>query len=339
MSLPRACHHHPPTATATATATAAAELICQSHARARHFLPVPTIKRQIDAASYCKLNTLHIHFVDSDSFAIESSTFPELSKRGAYASGAPAPRPAYAAAAIYSIKDQEEIVDYARHRGIRIVPEFDLPGHSNVWALALPELFSTCEGGGSADGEWPNSKQLDMADPGVDAFLDKFIGEMAGRFPGGVIHLGGDEVNHNCINASADSAAWIKARGANVTVDPNGGPVGGLDLYVDFERRAHLIAAKYNTSLTTWNDVYTASNETGTRMPANAIVHSWLFGPDGLAWVAKDGYKVLRSYYINGGFSNGGAAKTWEALYNGDPMPAGLTAAQQENFIGAESVM
>ena len=55
--------------------------------------------------------------------------------------------------------------------------------------------------------------QLDMAAPGVDAFLEKFIGEMAQRFPGGVIHLGGDEVRHPCINASADSRAWIKARG------------------------------------------------------------------------------------------------------------------------------
>ena len=107
--------------------------------RARHFLPVSTIFRQIDAASFCKLNTLHIHFIDSDSFAIESSAFPELSKRGAYPSGAPAPRPAYSQPAIYTIKDQEDIVEYARYRGIRIVPEFDLVSTPHPFLIILTQ--------------------------------------------------------------------------------------------------------------------------------------------------------------------------------------------------------
>ena len=93
---------------------------------ARHFLPVDTIKRQIDALSFNKMNVLHWHAVDADSFPMQSTTFPTLSGLGAYADRR---------AATYSPADVQGIVEYARLRGVRVVPEFDVPGHCTSWTL------------------------------------------------------------------------------------------------------------------------------------------------------------------------------------------------------------
>jgi len=89
---------------------------------ARHFLSKVAIKRTIDAMSYNKLNVLHWHITDDESFPIELQSFPEITKTGAYSSDE-----------IFSSADVHEIVKYATEKGIRIIPEIDSPGHCRSW--------------------------------------------------------------------------------------------------------------------------------------------------------------------------------------------------------------
>eukprot|EP01052_Picozoa_sp_SAG31_P004882 SAG31_NODE_207_length_20316_cov_20.465400_12_plen_285_part_00 len=83
----------------------------------RHFLPMPVLKATVDALSYNKMNVLHWHIVDGDSFPFESSTFPSLTRMGAYSENH-----------VYTHEAIAELVAYAKARGVRVMPEFDTPG-------------------------------------------------------------------------------------------------------------------------------------------------------------------------------------------------------------------
>ena len=153
----------------------------------RHFLPVAFIKRVIDGLHASKLNLLHWHLVDSQSFPCGSETFPELAAAGAFAP-----------AAAYAPDDLREIVAYARARGVRVMPEWDVPGHGS-WGFGKPEVMG-CD---------------DVLDPTQDAtydFLNAFFGEMMTIFPDEYVFLGGDEVDHTCWDANPAIAAWLAAR-------------------------------------------------------------------------------------------------------------------------------
>jgi len=106
----------------------------------RHFLPLTVIKAMIGAMSWNKLNVLHWHIVDLDSFPYQSAVLPELSGKGSYT---PFNH-------VYSMNDVKEIVEFGRLRGIRIIPEFDTPGHTASWGPGAGPNFLTscCDGQG-----------------------------------------------------------------------------------------------------------------------------------------------------------------------------------------------
>ena len=96
----------------------------------RHFMPVDVIKRNFDGMAAVKMNVLHLHLTDDQGFRIECKTFPQLHEMGS---------DGY----YYTQEQIKEIIKYADTRGIRVVPEFDIPGHATSWLVALPELAST----------------------------------------------------------------------------------------------------------------------------------------------------------------------------------------------------
>src|SRR5438128_632854 len=148
----------------------------------RHFIPLDVIRRNLDGMKAVKMNVFHWHLSDNQGFRVESKTFPRLHETGSDG--------------LYYTQDEiRSLIAYARDRGIRVVPEFDVPGHSTVWFVGYPELAS-------APGPYEIERRWGILDPAFDPtreqtyeFLDRFIGEMARLFPDRFFHVGGDEVN------------------------------------------------------------------------------------------------------------------------------------------------
>ena len=303
---------------------------------ARHFLPVATLLRAIDALAYNRMNVLHWHAVDADAFPLQLSAYDdELARRGAY----------LYPGATYSAAETAAVVAHGRMRGVRVVLELDLPGHATSWAQGAlpPELFVPCSPG--PNGDWGgHSSVLDVTSEASLAMVNEVMAEVAGRFPSGQLHLGGDEVDFGCLNASASMTAW-RAEHPGCDVQ---------DAHVLFELRLHERAAALGRNLTTWADVWLAVNASRggncsffageqplAELPAGAVAQVWGATPSVADVVRGSQASVVRStgYYLSTGFSTGGRDVLWEDIYNDDPMPAGLTAEQQSRVLGAEAAM
>ncbi|CAG2117024.1 unnamed protein product, partial [Medioppia subpectinata] len=159
----------------------------------RHFLPKNVLLANLDAMAYNKFNVFHWHIVDDQSFPYESKIFPELTQKGAYS-----------ARHVYTQKDIAEIIEYARYRGIRVIPEFDTPGHTQGFGKAFPALLTTCYGDGDnqpftskfnkhAEAEILNPMQNYTYD-----FMKIFFEEVRQVFRDRYVHLGMDEVYYDC---------------------------------------------------------------------------------------------------------------------------------------------
>jgi len=272
----------------------------------RHFIPVDVLKRNIDGMAAVKLNVLHWHLSDDQGFRVESKVFPRLT--GAGSDGM-----------FYTQEEIRDFIAYAHDRGVRVMPEFDIPGHSRSWFLGYPELSSgsgpyTLEGGGPG-----------YIDPIMDPtrettykFLEKFIAEMARLFPDPYFHIGGDEVDGKQWDANPNIQAFIHAHGMK----------NNQDLQAYFNQRLQKIVAKDHKTMIGWDEILHPD------LPKTIIVQSWR-GQKSLAEAAKQGYSGLLSfgYYLD---------LMWPAArhYAVDPMSgdaANLTPEEQKRILGGES--
>lgn len=147
----------------------------------RHFMPLEVIKRNIDALGALKMNVFHWHLSDGQGFRVECKSFPRLHRLGSDG--------------LYYTQEQiKEVIAYPGERGIRVIPEFDIPGHSTSWLVGYPELAS-------APGPYLIERKFGVFgatfNPTIEKtyqFFDRFFREMASLFPDPYIHIGGDEV-------------------------------------------------------------------------------------------------------------------------------------------------
>jgi len=230
---------------------------------ARHFLPVSLLRKQIDAMSMVKLNVLHLHLTDDEGFRVESKTFPKLHTLGSNGR-------------YYTQAELKSIVDYAAGRGIMVVPEFDLPGHTRSWFAGHPELAS--QPGPyrpgpryTFDRTMPQSEILKLVmtapTPTVDPtreevyqLLDKFIAEMTTIFPAPYIHIGADENNGAAWNSNPKIVQFMKDKGIKDT----------HELQAYFVKRLYDISKKYKRTMIGWQEVYNAN------LPKDVIVQAWI---------------------------------------------------------------
>lgn len=273
----------------------------------RHFMPVDAIRRNLDGMEAAKLNVLHLHLSDDQGFRVESLRYPRLQQMGSDG-------------LFYTQEQIRELVAYARDRGIRIVPEFDMPGHATSWLVGYPELAS-------APGPYRIAREWSIHTPCIDPtgehtyeFLDGFIGEMAALFPDAFFHIGGDEVNGEQWNASAHIQAWMREHG----VKDN----GALQAY--FNQRVQAIVSKHGKRMEGWDEILDAS------LPKDILIQSWR-GQKSLAEAAQQGFTGILSsgYYLD----HMEKAATHYAV---DPMSkecAGLTEEQKKFVLGGESCM
>jgi hexosaminidase len=218
----------------------------------------------------------------------------------------------------YTQDEVRDLIAYARERGIRVVPEFDMPGHSTAWFVGYPELAS-------GPGPYEIERKWGVFDPAMDPteertykFLDVFIGEMAALFPDQYFHIGGDEVNGKEWDANPKIQAFMRAHGFKTN----------QDLQAYFNTRVQKIVAKHGKTMVGWDEILRPD------LPKDIVVQSWR-GQDSLAAAAKLGYRGILSYgyYLD---------LMWPASrhYAVDPMSdaaANLTAEEKKQILGGEA--
>ena len=239
---------------------------------ARHYMPLEQIEREIDGMAAVKMNVLHLHLSDDQSFRVESKKFPQLVEKSSHGQ-------------FYTQAQIKELVAYARDRGVRILPEFDVPGHSTAWLAAFPELAVTPPD--------PNEKfihfggyrdTLDPSNPKLMKVLDKLFGEMATLFPDEYFHIGGDEVVYRYWKDSPAIKAFMQKH--------NLADYQSVQAY--FNKDLEKILHKHGKKMIGWNEILHAD------LPTTTIIHSWT-GVQPLEEAVQRGYSVVVSlgYYLD----------------------------------------
>jgi len=237
----------------------------------RHFIPLDVLKRNLDGMAAVKMNVFHWHLSENQGFRVESKKFPKLHEMGSDG--------------LYYTQDEiRELIAYAHDRGIRVIPEFDMPGHSTSWFVGYPELAS-------APGPYAIERKWGVFDPAMDPakestykFLDEFIGEMAKLFPDQFFHIGGDEVNGKQWDANPKIQEFMHSH----AIKDN----AGLQAY--FTARVQKIVSRHGKTMLGWDEILQPG------FPKDVVIQSWR-GQESLAQAAKLGYRGLLSsgYYID----------------------------------------
>ncbi|KAJ1814353.1 Glucosamine-6-phosphate isomerase (Glucosamine-6-phosphate deaminase) (GNPDA) (GlcN6P deaminase) [Coemansia sp. RSA 2599] len=293
----------------------------------RNFYPVKDLERTLDAMSYNKLNVLHWHIVDAQSWPVESITNPDLAKNGAYSPSM-----------MYSYADVKGLIKYARDRGIRIIPEFDIPGHTYIVGHTYPDIMSCLNKQPNWDhfAAEPPSGQLNIAKPKATDFAIEIINEYGRLFTDNVFHLGGDEVNRNCWSEDPDVIKYLK--------DHPGEDVESL--LVSFYTKVHEAVHGLKKTAMSWEETLFHSKYVP---PKDTIIQTWIDENSIPNTVAK-GYRSVASpassYYLDCGhgawLSNWDGNswcdpfKTWMHIYNFDAFANITDPAQRKLVIGAE---
>jgi hexosaminidase len=274
---------------------------------ARHFIPLDVIKRNLDGMEAVKMNVFHWHLSDNEGFRVESRKFPKLQEEGSDGH-------------FYTQEEIRELIVYARDRGIRVVPEFDMPGHSTAWFVGYPELAS-------GTGPYLIERKWGVFDPAMDPtsektykFLNEFIGEMAKLFPDQYLHIGGDEVNGKEWDSNPKIQEFMKSHNIKDNV--------ALQAY--FSQHVQELVVKHGKTPVGWDEILVPG------VSKNIVIQSWR-GAESLAAAAKQGYRGILSngYYIDLGWS---AARHYAV----DPMAGAatnLSPEEKERILGGEATM
>ncbi len=272
----------------------------------RHFMPVDVIKRNINVMALVKMNVLHLHLSDNQSVRVESKIYPQIQEKcsnGEY----------------FTQEQLKEIINYANSKGIRVIPEFDIPWHTTAWFAAFPELASK-EENYTPETDWGVFDPV--FNPAIEEtyiFFDKFFGEMASIFNDEYFHIGGDEGTDKHWLSNKQITDFMKKH--------NMKDVQSLHNY--FNLRILAILKKYNKKMIGWDEILQPE------MPKDILIQSWR-GYKSLVEAATNGYNVILSngYYID-------LIQPTDFHYLNDPLPdtSNISDEAKNRILGGEATM
>lgn len=284
----------------------------------RHFLPLEIIKDNLDLMAQNKMNVFHWHITDDPSFPYESRKFPSLSQLGSFSQYSH----------VYSPSDVQYIIQYARMRGIRVIPEFDTPGHTQSWGPGFPGLLTRCyKKDGTEDDFFGPINPVPARN---FKFLKEFFAETFEVFPDAYVHLGGDEVDFSCWASNPEINSFMKSQGW-------GQDFARLEQFY-MQRLINVTqdVTKGGMRYLVWQEVI----DNNVVLPTDTVIHVWKDGNkfhDELARVTKFGYRTVLSspWYLN--YINYGV--DWDRYYVAEPLAFNGTESQKRLVIGGEACM
>ena len=300
----------------------------------RNFFPVSFIKKYIDLMALYKYNTFHWHLTDGPGWRLEIRKYPELTSEAAFRThqkwtewwktgrkysheGDPTAYGGY-----YTQKEARDIVAYASKRGITVIPEIEMPGHSDEVLAVFPEL--SCSGKPYQNGEFC------IGNPKTYTFLEDVLTEVMSIFPSKYIHIGGDEAN---------TKAWSQCEKCQKLKKDQG-------LKDEHELQAYLIKhmekflKAHGRKLLGWDEIVDGG------LPADATVMSWR-GMSGGIKAIQQGHDVVMTpgeTYLDAYQSDPatqpeaiGGYLPISRVYNFEPVPEGLTTDQEKHLLGTQA--
>ncbi|MFF0717046.1 beta-N-acetylhexosaminidase [Streptomyces bauhiniae] len=307
---------------------------------ARHFMPKEGVLRYLDLLAAHKLNVLHLHLTDDQGWRIEIERYPRLTEVGSWRART---KFGHRSSSLWEEKphgghytqdDIREIVSYAAERHITVVPEIDLPGHSQAAIAAYPELGNTDAVDTEAvtvRDDWGISPYVLAPTEAVLAFYEGVLEEVLELFPSPFVHLGGDE----CPPDQWRKSATARARAAELgLVD-----VDGLRSWFAGHFGAWLAAR--GRRMLGWDEILDGP------LPPGAVVSSWR-GHRGGEIAARAGHDVVmcpeQHVYLDHRQAPGedepvpiGYVRTLADVYRFEPVPGGLTAEEARHVLGAQA--
>jgi hexosaminidase len=273
---------------------------------ALHFMPVDMVKRTLDGMAVVKMNVLHLHLINDQGFRVESKLFPRLQQVSSDGN-------------FYTQAEIHDIVKYADHLGIRVIPEFVVPAHTTAILTAYPEFASVRR-------DYSLQRYFGVFDPVMDPtnenlylFLDKLFGEMSALFPDAYFHIGGDENTGKDWAGVPHIKTFMQAHGMKTTID--------LQTY--FNQRILPIVRKYGKTMVGWDEILHPS------LPKEVVIQSWR-GNEAFYSSVRQGHKAILSfgYYID-------LIQPASYHYQIDPVPDSVKFSMEEKkrILGGEATM
>lgn len=320
---------------------------------ARNFYSVEALCRHIDALAAAKMNVFHWHLTDTQSWPIAVKTYPKMTDD------------AYSTAETYQAEDVKKVVHYARARGVRVIPELDLPGHSNSGWRQINKDIVAC---GDYDGPWidvagePNPGQLDISKGATYTALKHVYDDISSMFADNFFHVGGDELDAGCYNTSQSIKSWLKEDSRTWS-----------DLVQHWlDKALPIFKNKEGRKLIMWADIVLGSMPAKELSTKDVILQSWTGGIDNVKQAASKGYDVIITssdfLYLScgmGGWNpgdprltvqkdpnpgqvsvnyggNGGAPcapyKSWQRMYSFD-WNSQLNSEEQKHVVGGSAAL
>lgn len=294
---------------------------------ARHFWTVDELKETLDHMAFFKLNTLHLHLTDNQAWRLPMDNYPNLVKDGTYYYDFPELSGKY-----YTKEDLKEVVRYAGVRGIEIIPEVDLPGHSLALLAALPEL--SCRGGKfeatPEERDWSDRKRagenmICIGNPKSLTFAEEVVDALVEIFPSPYIHLGGDEVSTNIWETCPKCMALYRQMGMK--------SMGEIQDY--FTRKLSELVRSKGKTMIGWGEI----NDRHAAGPEDVLTIWRDNGVEKQKAALERGIPVIMCPQHGCYYDWGYAGNSTRKVYEWNPVSEGVVAEQQALIKGGQAAL